>query len=104
MVGIQKAQYGYYFLINQELKITFEHPLLALRDGVYAFKRANELVVGDFIYHYTLGLQEITSIDRINETVNVVNINVESQDTYFAENYLVHNLVDVNQEKTIIQQ
>jgi hypothetical protein len=46
-----------------------------------------------------LGLQEITSIERIDETVNVVNINVESQDTYFAENYLVHNLVDVIQEK-----
>jgi len=104
VMGIQKSQYGYYFLINQELKITFEHPLLTLREGIHAFKRANNLVVGDRIYHYTLGLQEITSIERIDETVNVVNINVESQDTYFAENYLVHNLVDVNQEKTIIQQ
>lgn len=104
VVGIQKSQYGYYFLINQELKITFEHPLLVLREGIYAFKRAIDLVVGDSIYHYTLGLQEITSFERINETVNVVNINVESQDTYFAENYLVHNLVDANREKTIIQQ
>ena len=25
VMGIQKSQYGYYFLINQELKITFEH-------------------------------------------------------------------------------
>jgi hypothetical protein len=104
VMGIQKSQYGYYFLINHELKITFEHPVFALREGIYAFKRANNLVVGDRIFHYTLGLQEITSIERINETVNVVNINVESQDTYFAENYLVHNLIDVNQEKTIIQQ
>lgn len=99
VVAIQKSQYSYYFLINEKLKITFEHPLLVLRDGVYAFLRANNIIVGDKILHYTLGLQDVVSKQRIDQTVNVVNINVESQDTYFAENILVHNLIDVTQEK-----
>lgn len=99
VVAIQKSKFNFYFLINQELKITFEHPLLALRNGVYAFIRANDIVTGDKILHYTLGWQDVVSKERIDQTVNVVNINVESQDTYFAENILVHNLIDVTQEK-----
>ena len=73
--------------------------MFVLRDGVFAFLRANNIIVGDKILHYTLGLQDVVSKQRIDQTVNVVNINVESQDTYFAENILVHNLIDVTQEK-----
>ncbi len=102
VVGIQKSQFSFYFLINEQLKITFEHPVFISRNNVYAFLRANDLVMGDKIFHYTLGWQEVISKERIDQTVNVVNINVESQDTYFADSFLVHNLIDPNLEKTIL--
>lgn len=101
VAGIQKSQYSYYFLINEVLKITFEHPILCERTGVYCFLRAKDIFTGDKLFHYTLGWQEVISKERIDTTVNVVNINVESQDTYFAESFLVHNLMDANAEKML---
>ncbi|MEX0635900.1 MAG: hypothetical protein WD135_03960, partial [Ferruginibacter sp.] len=59
----------------------------------------NDIRTGDKILHNTLGWQDVISKERIDGAVNVVNINVESQDTYFAENILVHNLIDVTREK-----
>ena len=57
---------------------------------------------GDKIYRQDETWVTIDSIERIDENVNVVNINVESQDTYFADGILVHNLVDPYQEKAIL--
>ena len=102
VVGIQKSQFTSYFLLNNKLKITFEHPLLINRDGNYFFSRANDIVLGDLLLDEVNGWISIASKERIDTNVNVVNINVESQDTYFAEGILVHNLIDPTQEKNIL--
>ncbi len=102
VTGIQKAQFSYYFLINNLLKITFEHPVMVERSGEYQFLRAKDIIVGDKIYRQEETWVSVDSIERIDENVNVVNINVESQDTYFADGILVHNLVDPYQEKAIL--
>lgn len=99
VVGIQKAQFSYYILVNDSLKITAEHPMLIQRNGQYSFLRANDVVVGDSLLNENGQWIEITSKVRVDETVNVVNINVESQDTYFASGFLIHNLIDPSQEK-----
>jgi hypothetical protein len=102
VTGIQKAQFSYYFLINNLLKITFEHPVLVQRAGSFQFLRAKDLLVGDKFYRTDETWVDIDSIERIDENVNVVNINVESQDTYFADGVLVHNLVNPYEEKVIV--
>lgn len=102
VVAIQKSQFTSYFLLNNKLKITFEHPLLINRDGNYFFSRANDIVLGDLLLDEVNGWISIVSKERIDTNVNVVNINVESQDTYFAEGFLVHNLIDPTQEKNIL--
>lgn len=99
VTALQKAQFGYYFDVNDRLKITFEHPVLVRRNDTYQFLRAVDLVVGDHMLQADGSWVEIHSIVRHNTTVPVVNINVESQDTYFAQGLLVHNLNDPYQEK-----
>jgi len=84
------------------LEITLEHPMLVQRNGQYSFVRANDVLVGDSLLDEYGQWIEITSKVRVDQTVNVVNINVESQDTYFASGYLVHNLIDPSQEKALI--
>jgi hypothetical protein len=101
-MGIQKSQFTSYFIINGKLKITFEHPLLINRNGNYLFSRANDIVVGDLILDAINGWTSVDTKEQINTIVNVVNINVESQDTYYAEGILVHNLIDPTQEKYIL--
>jgi hypothetical protein len=102
VTGIQKEQFSYYFLINNLLKITFEHPVMVERSGEFLFLRAKDLLVGDKLYGQDETWVTIDSIERIDENVNVVNINVESQDTYFADGILVHNLVNPYEEKAIL--
>jgi hypothetical protein len=102
VVGIQKSQFSYYFLVNGNLKITLEHPMLIQRNGTYLFDRANDVHVGDILFDENGQWIEITSKVRVDETVNVVNINVESQDTYFANGYLIHNLIDPSIEKNLL--
>ena len=102
VTGIQKEQFSYYFLINNLLKITFEHPVMVERSGEFLFLRAKDLLVGDKLYRQDDTWVTIDSIERIEENVNVVNINVESQDTYFADGILVHNLVNPYEEKAIL--
>ena len=102
VTGIQKEQFSYYFLINNLLKITFEHPVMVERSGEFLFLRAKDLLVGDKLYRQDDTWVTIDSIERIDENVNVVNINVESQDTYFADGILVHNLVNPYEEKAIL--
>ena len=46
-------------------------------------------------------LEEILTKELITETVNVYNINVENQDTYFANGILIHNLMDAPEDKRI---
>ena len=60
------------------------------------------MLVGDKFFRTDETWVDIDSIERIDENVNVVNINVESQDTYFADGVLVHNLVNPYEEKVIV--
>lgn len=101
IVGIQQAEFTYHYVLNETLKITFEHPLLIQRAGIFRFVRAQDLVVGDALYHAENGWLPLESIQRIEGPIAVVNINVESQDTYFADYYLVHNLTDAGNEKNL---
>ena len=101
IVGIQQAEFDHCYLLNGTLKATFEHPLLVRRNGLYLFMRTKDLVIGDDLFHYENGWVPLQGHQRLDGTVSVVNINVESQDTYFADSFLVHNLTDAGGEKNL---
>jgi hypothetical protein len=101
IIGIQQAEFDHCFLLNGTLKATFEHPLLVRRDGLHLFVRTKDLLTGDQLFHYQDGWVPLLSIQRLDGTIPVVNINVEAQDTYFADFFLVHNLTDAGNEKNL---
>ena len=86
--------YDSYYLVNNDLKVTWEHPFFVWRNGNYSFKKTNELQVGDRIYTPTEEFTSITSIVLKNEYIETVNLNVEPHDVYFANGLLVHNVHD----------
>ena len=97
--------YKDYYLINKRIKTTFEHPFLIKRDGKYKFVITLDLQIGDeFVTNRQwlipeaketeLVFEEITSIDRIKEELETVNINCEPHDVYFAGGVLAHNVHD----------
>jgi len=86
----------YYNINNGEITATGEHPFL-VKDSVsgnYKFKEILTIEEGDkLIKQGTSGLEEIsvTSKVAVNETAEIVSIDVEEQDTYLVNGYISHN-------------
>ena len=79
-----------YYIINNELKITNDHPVLAKRklNSKASWTRTEDLVIGDYINN-----TKVESIKFINELVNTVNIETDRDefDVYCGKNvYTVH--------------
>ena len=86
--------YDSYFLINGNLKVTWEHPFFVLKNGSYSFEKTLNLQVGDKIYTPQNDFSDVSSIELVNEEIETININVEPYDVYFAEGMLLHNVHD----------
>lgn len=86
----------YYDINNGLIKATFEHPFL-VKDGVdgqYRFKKISELTQEDVLFRLSEnGLEEtpIDSIEVVEETVEIVSIDVEPQNVYLANGFVSHN-------------
>lgn len=82
-----------YNINNGDIKATIEHPLLAFDgvDNLYKFKEAGTLTTEDKLVTET-GLVDITSIEiETGNNVEIVSIDVETQDTYVVNGYINHN-------------
>jgi len=86
----------YYNINNGEITATSEHPLYIKdsTDGLYKFKPVIGIEVGDKLIKGdtgTLTEVDITSIEAVDGTVEVVSIDVEDVDTYMVNGYVTHN-------------
>ena len=84
--------YDSYYLINGSLKATYEHPFFIIRDGSYYFKTTASLLPGDKLFKTNNEFEEIETVEFVNESLETVNLNVESLDVYFGGGYLMHNV------------
>lgn len=86
------ASYTQYWKINNDVCITQDHPVLVRKNQQWGWYDVTDVKVGDFLKG-TDGVIEIKSIDHIKENLNVVVLDVEPYDNYFAghEPIVVHN-------------
>lgn len=87
---VKKLYKGYcrnYYEINERLAVTGTHLLYS--DGIW--KRTSELRIGDFL-ETTNGKILVEKIKINNKSVEVFNLEIEDNKTFFAEGILVHNL------------
>ena len=80
-----------YYLINNSLKITDEHPLMVKRDDVWKWRRVKDIQQYDKMYNINNGETIISSIEKVSDTINIASINVSDVNTYFAGDILAHN-------------
>lgn len=73
-----------YQKINNEIKVTGEHPFLAYRYSFWQWVNASDLSIGDLLYGSDGSHIPITSNEHINLPIEVMNIGVEDVDTYFG--------------------
>ena len=83
----------YYDVNDGEVTATAEHPML-VKDSVsgdYLFKEMFNLVVGDKLIKGDGTEVDITSIEIVEKTTEIVSIDVEVEDTYMVNGYITHN-------------
>lgn len=83
----------YYSLNNGEVNATAEHPLLVKdsNDGVYRFKIISTIVPGDKLIKGDGTQVDVISNDIVDETVEIVALDVEKDDTFLVNGYITHN-------------
>lgn len=82
---------GAYYLINNNLKITNEHPMLMKKGDTITWESMMHLRVGHSIFTSDLEWVEVTSIERVVVEFQTGDLDVEQVDNYFAGGILVHN-------------
>ena len=93
-----------YYVINGDIKVTGEHPIFVkIPDGYYlptegqsseefwCWEYVRNLGVGQIMYDKDMKEVPIDTIEEIEKEIEIVNIDVDSNNTYFAEGILVHN-------------
>ena len=89
--SITTTTYNSYYLINNTIKVTYQHPIMIKRSNIWKWRRVQEIVENDSMYNEDGGETIITSIVNINSSINVATINVSDVNTYFAGGMLAHN-------------
>jgi hypothetical protein len=90
VVSVQSGSYRYYYVLNGSIAVTYEHPFLVRRNGIWRWLRVQDLVVGDSLYQN----ETVTSLKtkvRLDQPIKTWTVDVEPYDTYFANGFLVHN-------------
>lgn len=87
---------NYYSINNGDIKATQDHPMLVWdnTDGLLKFKKVGHLSTKDKLIRKIDGnlvSVDIKNIEVIEETVEIVTIDVEEQDTYLINGYVTHN-------------
>jgi hypothetical protein len=88
---INDNSFNQYYVFNNRLRATYEHPIFIKRGDICMFEPAENVTIGDYMFTSDNEFEIITSIDIIDESVQTININIEENDVYFADGILVHN-------------
>lgn len=96
VVNAVKRMSDHYYLLNDGVKVTAEHPFMAYRNGQWGWIKVKNLRSGDQFMTEEGNNIVLENIKRIDEEIEVVSIGVEDIDTYFAGSFngqaiLVHN-------------
>ncbi|MGV0949214.1 MAG: immunoglobulin domain-containing protein [Azonexus sp.] len=83
--------FGYYYKINDDLEVTYEHPLLAKRGTMWRFMMVQDLKTGDYLFKNGSAVL-VRSIVRVETPVQTWNLNVEPFDLYLANGFVAHNV------------
>lgn len=86
----------HYDINDGEIKATSEHPMLVkdASDGNYRFKEMFNISTDDKLIKEidsVITEVDITSIEIVSQTNEIVSIDVETNDTYLVNGYITHN-------------
>jgi hypothetical protein len=93
VIAIRLGTWSSYYLINDKIKVTYEHHILMQKGEIWSFKDVQSLSIGDHILDDDLNVVEVTSLDNVFESVPAVSITLDIYDVYFVEGLTAHNIL-----------
>ena len=84
-------RFNKYNILNGRLRITYEHPVLVVRNGTRQLVQVKDLLIGDKMVRYNNTVEELRSNVEIFEETPTHNFVVNGDHMYVAEDILVHN-------------
>jgi len=93
VVKLIHGSYHHHYVINDIMKVTFEHHLFVRRRGVWSFRQARRIMAGDYFWDGEKRVL-IESVKCFDEAMPMVTMDVEETDVYFAHGVLVHNPIE----------
>ena len=80
-----------YIMINSKLRCLPNTNIMIKRSGVYFFERAFQVTEGDYLVDEDLVDKPVMTVEVIRETVSIVTLDVEVDDVYWADGFLIHD-------------
>jgi PKD repeat protein len=88
-----------YNILNGRLKITYEHPVLVVRNGKKELVQVEKLLIGDKLVRYNNTIEVLYSNIEIFENTPTYNFVVNGDHMYVAEDIFVHNASSIFQKR-----
>lgn len=90
----QEVWHQYWDINNGLLKITEAHPLLVKKGNEYLWLDVQDLVIGDSLVQLDGTLIPVTTVEHIEEDIDVVEYDCEDVDNYVVGNtpIIIHNI------------
>jgi len=85
-----------YYLVNNKLRLTYEHPILAFNENKIFFRSVSMMHGTERCYNEKLEEMHL-DIRKIDKALATVKINTERSDWFFVDGILVHN-AEINGE------
>ena len=86
---------SFYYKINDIIEVTDSHIVLAKKsDNIWKFYKIFQLDIGDSIIDDNDQETPIITKERIDETINIVQLDVTMYDLFYTKGLLSHNLVE----------
>ena len=95
VISILESSYSFYYFINNDIKITVSHPILINKENtdIWSWVDTPFIEVGDNLKGTDKKIIKVESVEKINESIEVIILDVEEIDNYFAgkDPIVVHN-------------
>ena len=85
----------YYYVTNDRYKLSWEHWMFIKRDDVWQFMQMSNVKVGDTFVDENNVEIPITSVVLVEEPIDVVLVDVEPNDLFYADGILTHNILPI---------
>lgn len=84
-------RFNKYNILNGRLRITYEHPILVIRNGIKQLIQVKNILIGDKMVRYNNTAEELRTNVEVFEETPTYNFVVDGDHMYVAEDILVHN-------------